>query len=289
MTSRSLDSINDLITETFAMMRISTRQKLVGSSSVVGNIVTNDYDLNELIERKGDEEQILYRIYKLFLEKFQTIYATKDRWIVDFKCGEIAGEPIRWNRYDIQRKSVLFMKSILQKSVCKLDIVQFINGRFVEISEVYYFNINNKTNYDDDEFELPYIIHQLEKDRVELLAEGNRFKALKREYRILDLLGRNKSRQSKLSDLFNGVLGWLYYCISQLYTLIIMKEQEFRRVPIDIYRIVQQTIKNDIGSVVSYSVANKVLDGKGTVKNLEKIIQYLERSLDKVFSRRDII
>ena len=281
MTSRNLDSINDSITETFAMMRISTRQKLVGSSSIVGNIVTNDYDLNELVERKGDEEQILYKIYKLFLEKFREIYDTTDRWIVDFKCGEIAGSPIRWNRYDIQHKSVLFMKSILQKSVCKLDIIQYINGRFVEISEVYYFNINNKTNFNDNEFELPYIIHQLEKDRLELIQEGNRFKALKREYRILDLTNRNKKRQSKLTDLFNCVVGWLYYCISQLYTLIIMKEQDFRRVPIEIYRSVQQIIKDDIGRVVDYGYANKVLNNdKANVSKVEKIIEYLTAILN---------
>jgi hypothetical protein len=277
--------MNNNITDTFALMRISTRQKLVGSSAVIGNIITNDYDLNEIVEKKGDEELILYSIYKIFCKKFQDIYNTNDRWIVDFKCGERAGEPIRWIRQDLLRSSVFFMKCILQKSVCKLDVVQFLNGRFVEISEIYYFNINGKTNYNDTEFDLPYIIHQLEKDRLDLIREGNIFKALKREYRILDLMNRNKARQKKLNDLFNGSLGWLYYAISQLNTLIIMKKQSFRRVPTDIFRTVYQTVKDDIGRVIEYSYANKVLDNpKSTVSKLERIIKYLNSVLNTKLS-----
>jgi hypothetical protein len=283
---RNIDSINNSIEDTFAMMRISTRQKLVGSSSVIGNIITNDYDLNELVKEHGNEEMILYKIYKIFRSKFQEIHKTKDRWIVDFKCGEQADEPIRWNMHDIKNKSVEFMKCILQKATIKMDIVQFINGRFVEISELYYFNINGKTNYDDDkEFDLPYIVHQLEKDRLELIQEGNIFKALKREYRILELMNRNKKRRNELQDIFNGSLGWLYYCISNINTLIIMKEQSFRRCPIDIYRTVQQTIKDDISKVINYSYANKILDGNATVTQLEKIVTYLMNVLNSKLTK----
>lgn len=285
---RSADSINNSIEDTFAYMRISTKQKLVGSSSGVGNIITNDYDLNELVEEHGNEEMILYKIYKIFRSKFQEIHKTKDRWIVDFKCGEQAGESIRWNMHDIKNKSVEFMKCILQKSTIKMDIVQYLNGRFVEISEVYYFNINGKTNYHEDEFDLPYIVHQLEKDRNELIHDGNIFKGLKREYRILELMNRNKKRRNELQDIFNGVFGWLYYVISQLKTLIIMKEQSFRRCPIDIYRSVQQTLKDDIGRVVSYRYANKILDGAGKIQDLEKIVDYLDKTLNTKISRINI-
>jgi hypothetical protein len=276
---RNIDSINNSIEDTFAYMRISTKQKLVGSSSGIGNIITNDYDLNELVKEHGNEEMIVYKIYKIFCSKFVEIHKTKDRWIVDFKCGQLLGEPIRWNMHDIMHKSVEFMKCILQKSTIKMDIVQYLNGRFIEISEVYYFNINGKTNYNDNEFDLSYIIHALETDRNELIREGNIFKALKREYRILELLGKNKKRRNKLQEIFNGPLGWLYYCISNINTLIVMHEQSFRRCPIDIFYQVYQSLKDDIGRVVSYSYANKVLDGKATVTQLEKIVEYLDKTL----------
>jgi hypothetical protein len=211
------------------------------------------------------------------------IYSTTYTWIVDFKCGQKYGEPIRWERQDIARGNIngtLFTDCILQKSVCKIDVVKYLNGRFIEISEIYYFNINGQTNYDKDEFKLPYIIHELEKDREELLQEGNTFKAMKREYRILDLMHSGQSKRSKLTEIFNGLLGWLYYCISNLKTLIIMKEQSFRMVPFQIFYKVQQTIKDDIARVISYPLSIKTLDKKSTVKSIQVLVDKLTSILN---------
>ena len=280
---RPIDSFNTEIQNTFNTLKISTRQKLVGSSAITGNIITNDYDLNELVQHNGNEQIILQHIYLTFKKKFEMIYATTDIWIVDFKCGQKYGEPIRWERYDIIRGTIngtLFTDCILQKSVCKIDVVKYLNGRFIEISEIYYFNINGQTNYDKDEFKLPYIIHEIEKDREELLQEGNKFKAMKREYRILDLMHSGQSKRSKLTEIFNGLLGWLYYCISNLKTLIIMKDQSFRIVPFQIFYKVQQTIKDDIARVVSYPLSIKTLDKKSTVTSIQILVDKLTSILN---------
>lgn len=284
MKQRKLDSFNTSITNTFATLRISTRQKLVGSSSVVGSIITNDYDLNELVQHNGDTSKILTHIYKTFKEKFKTIYETNDTWIIDFKCGTKFGEPLRWNRAEINagvNNNVRFLDCILQKAVCKIDIVSYLNGRFVEISEIYYFNINGVTNYNENEFELPYIIHELEQDRIELLADGNQFKALKREYSILLKTNKGKRRQKELLKIFNGSIGWLYYCISSLRTLIEMKNQTFRPVPLEVFKIAQQVIKDDISRVVSYPFAVNILNKSADIDDLEKIITKLTNSLNE--------
>lgn len=284
MQQRKLDSFNTAITDTFATLRISTRQKLVGSASVVGNIITNDYDLNELVQHTGDTSKILMHIYKTFKQKITTIYTTDDTWVVDFKCGTKFGEPLRWTREDINagvNQGIQFVDCILQKSVCKIDTVTYLNGRLVEISELYYFNINGVTNYDPDEFELPYIIHELEQDRLELLADGNKFKALKREYSILLKMNKGKRRQKELLAVFNGSIGWLYYCISSLKTLIEMKDQTFRPVPKELVKIAQQVIKDDISRVVSYPVAVNILNKSADIEDLEKIITKLTNSLNE--------
>jgi hypothetical protein len=213
------------------------------------------------------------------------VHDTSDMWIVDFKCGMIRGEAIHWDKQDINRGmvgSVSFIDCILQKSKCKMDIVKYLNGRFIEISEIYYFNINNKTNYADNEFQKEYIIHELEKDRIELINDGNIFKALKREYRILFIMNRNITRRKHLEAIFNGPIGYLYYCISNIKTLIIMKEQTFRRCPSDIMMSVQQTIKDDIGKVLSYPYSIEVLNRRSTITELETIIKYLEAGLSRL-------
>ena len=283
---RNIHTFNDAITDTFAMMQLSTRQKLVGSASVVGNIITNDYDLNELFKSNGNMDKILLKIWKMFCKKFNNIYKTTDVWIVDFKCGEQNGNPIRWNRTNLLEGStasgIKFVDCILQpNTVCKLDIVQYLNGNFSEISEMYYFDINNKTNTNPNDLELSGIIHNLEKDRLELLADGNLFKAMKREYRILDLLHKKPNRIAKLDQIFNGELGLLYHCISDLNTVIIIKEQNFRDVSDMIFHRVQQTIKDNIGRVVETYNWNVLNDPRASVCDIQKLVDTLNKYLNK--------
>ena len=69
MTTRDLQGFNNAILDTFNIMRISTRQKLVGSASVVGNIITNDYDLNETVIGSKDTLKKLHQIMILIVKK----------------------------------------------------------------------------------------------------------------------------------------------------------------------------------------------------------------------------
>ena len=87
--NRPISSFNNEIQEAFAVMRISSKQKLVGSSAIIGNIITNDYDLNEIVKDVGNEASILKQLYKLFKYKFKMVHDTPDMWIVDFKCGMV--------------------------------------------------------------------------------------------------------------------------------------------------------------------------------------------------------
>jgi hypothetical protein len=115
----------------------------------------------------------------------------------------------------------------------------------------------------------------------ELIIEKNIFKSLKREYRILSLLDRDKNRQRVLTTLFNGKYGYLYYTISQLKTLIIMKEQTFKPVEDEIFLQVQQVLKDDIGKILNYNYAFSKLDNPiDNIKIIETIISYLTEYLN---------
>lgn len=289
LSLRNPDTFNDAIIETFNTMKISSRQKLVGSAAVVGNIVTNDYDLNEMFKSADTTTKVLYHIWKLFYKKFKDIHATDDTWITEFKCGERYGDPLIWNMETLKKGvqyGVKFIDCILQPNTrTKLDVVKYLNGRFIEISEIYYFDIAGRTNYSANEFDKHYIIHGLEQDREDYIAEGNLFKALKREYRILDLMSSNKTRRNKLNKIFNGPLGWLYYCISNLRTIGLMKEQSFRPVPLSIFTSVQQTVKDDIGRVVQ-TYDWRILDNpRASVYDIEELTYKLESILSAKLKR----
>ena len=139
MTTRLMNGFNNALLNTFDVMRISQRQKLVGSASVLGNIITNDYDLNEMFEDKAQNDMdILTKLYLMFLWKFKKMYESNDLWIIDFKCGEYNGDPIRWTKEDMElgykdfRNDRIFITNCFTQSntITKLDVVQLINNRF---------------------------------------------------------------------------------------------------------------------------------------------------------------
>lgn len=293
MNQRPLNGYNNSLLTTFDVMRISKKQKIVGSAGVVGNIITNDYDLNEVFEGKGTNDMdILTKLYLMFLWKFKTIHESKNTWITDMKCGEHNGEPIRWNMKDMETsykdlitetndekstERVYFTRCLIQPNTkTKLDVVLFLNGRFVEISELYYIKVNGISNFNTDDFRLGKIVNDLRDDMEELYLQKNYFKALKREFRILTLLDKNKRRRELLTDLFNGNYGYLYYCISQLNTLKLMKEQTFRTVPLNKFMLVQQTIKDDISKLLNYPYSITHLNNEITNVNvIDTMVRYL--------------
>ena len=64
---------------------------------------------------------------KIFQQKFKQAEENPTLFIVDFKCGEINGEPIRWNKTTIKRgkqtingKVFSFQKCVLMKSVINI-------------------------------------------------------------------------------------------------------------------------------------------------------------------------
>ena len=287
--NRDIRSMNNKLLNTFDVMRISKKQKVVGSAGVNGNIITNDYDLNEIFDKNATNDiDILSKLYFMFLWKFKTIYETPTLWITDFKCGEYKNEPIRWTMEDMEKgyknfgdERIDFTKCLTQFGTkTKLDVVLLLNDRFVEISELYYIKVNGISNFDTDDFRLGTIINDLRDDMEELYIEKNYFKALKREYRILTLLDKEHRRRELLTDLFNGKFGYLYYAISQLKTLILMKEQTFRDVTPDIFLLVQQNIKDDIGKLVNYPYSITQLNRSISVKSINIIINYLTEYLN---------
>jgi len=292
--NRDIRSMNNKLLNTFDVMRISKKQKVVGSAGVIGNIITNDYDLNEVFDKQGTNDiDILSKLYFMFLWKFKKIYETPTMWITDFKCGEYKDEPIRWTMEDMENgykslpseqggdEHIYFTKCLTQFGTkTKLDVVLLLNDRFVEISELYYIKVNGISNFDTDDFRLGKIINDLRDDMEKLYIQKNYFKALKREYRILSLLDKDPKRRELLTDLFNGKFGYLYYAISQLNTLIIMKQQQFRPVPSDIFLSVQQNLKDDIGKLVNYPYSITQLNRSISVKSINIIINYLTEYLN---------
>ena len=79
-------------------------------------------------------------IYTHFKSVFEIIKKSENTIITDFKMGEFRGKALRWDYEAINRREnngVSFEQALKQKSMIKMDVVTLLNGRFIEITEVY--------------------------------------------------------------------------------------------------------------------------------------------------------
>jgi hypothetical protein len=178
-----------------------------------------------------------------------------DFYLVDFKCGEDDNkEPIRWSYNDILKGSngkYKFVDCLLMKCTMKLDLVYFFNNFATEITENYYLEIGNQTNFKKPMIDTKKIIKNLIIAYNENIENKKYFKALKRMFSIQSI---EKRPSKQLVDLFNSELGLLYKCIANIKTIVLLLEQTFKVVPID--RIIEnlQLIKYNASKIVNCNV-----------------------------------
>ena len=138
---------NNKVSQIGSIMSLESKVNVVGSASIQRSIYYSDYDLFETIQNKTSTV-----ILNHFRSVFNIIKSAPNTVISDFKCGSSPnGFPLRWDYSEIQsgvNNGVSFDEAIQQKGIIKLDIISFINGRFVEITEVYNVKINGKSNMD---------------------------------------------------------------------------------------------------------------------------------------------
>ena len=198
------------------LMSLESKVNIVGSTKIRRNLYYSDYDSFSTV--KGKNENI---IYNHFMSVFDIIRNSENTIITDFKLGENAkGEPLRWIYEEIKRREnngITFDQSLKQKSMIKMDIVTLLNGRFIEITEVYNIFIDGESNSD---YSKENIKHELMHDMIEQIEEGNYMKALKRRYSLLNLENKNKALREKLIDYFNSPVGLLNRSKSDLETML---------------------------------------------------------------------
>jgi hypothetical protein len=80
--------------------------------------------------------------------------------------------PLRWDYSDIMKgenNDVSFFEAVRHKSIIKLDIIMFINSRFIEISEVCNINLDGEPNMD---YSTDKVLKELTVDNKDNVKEG---------------------------------------------------------------------------------------------------------------------
>jgi hypothetical protein len=206
---------NKNITKIAKIMSLESKVNIVGSAKIKRSIYYSDYDSFSTI--KGKNENMIYNHFK---SVFEIIKNSENTIITDFKMGEFRGKPLRWDYEAIKRREnngITFEQALKQKSMIKMDVVTLLNGRFIEITEVYNIYIDGESNFD---YSKENVRKELTDDMLKQIKDGNYMKALKRNYSLLNLDNKNKALREKLIDYFNSPIGLLNRSKSDLETML---------------------------------------------------------------------
>lgn len=208
---------NEQVEEIGSKMSLKSKVNIVGSASIKRSVYYSDYDLFEKVQGMSEKS-----IHNHFKTVFEIIKKNDNVIITDFKCGEIGKVPLRWNYEEIKNnnnKGITFAEALKHKSMIKMDIVALLNGRFVEITEVYSIFLDGESNMSPT---LEEILEDITSEYSDEVRDGNYMKALKRMFSILKLKNEESKKQDKLMNYFNSPDGLLYRCKNDLETMYLV-------------------------------------------------------------------
>lgn len=247
---------------------------LIGSSAVDEIKYKSDIDIMEL-NKFARSSDIYENILDMFRQKYKKASKLKGVFITDFKCGRLAGDPIRWDKHSIKQgyqyiedKKINFVDCLQQKSIIKMDIVALINDLFVEFSDNYYFIFGTfKTT--------PLLSSKSEiskgllKDRKSYWSQKKYFKSLKRLFSYFKLTGETE-KQNLLISFFNGPTGQLYQYVNLLNTIYDLIGNNFKRV---LKKYILSNLKYVLNNIDSkYKLLIKSIIKQKTVEKIKNAI-----------------
>ena len=209
---------NNSITKLGQKMSLESKINIVGSASVKRSIYYSDYDLFERVIGKSEAV-----ILNHFVSLFNIIKASPNVVITYFKLGhDEKNNPLRWDFSDIHKginNGFKFEDALKMKGIIKIDLVSFIGGRFIEISETYNISIDGSENMD---YSKDKIVNDILQDYKDLVKDDNYMKALKRLFSIMKLNNPDDKRLIMIMNYFNSPIGLLYRCKADLETILLI-------------------------------------------------------------------
>jgi len=207
---------------------------------------------------------------------------------------EIRYEIIRWKPQDVLKgyliyrtKKINFTDYLLTDTISKIDVVFWINGvRFNEMSIIYLFKVNG-TIINNYFFQAD---RKIRENILYLNYQHKYFKLCKRIFtfeRIKPPAQQNKQIIEKLFDLFDGDLGRISQVMSDLETLVYLKEN-ISSIPIAHIKFELNQMKNRLGMVTDNIYLQNsniiikllhLLETNFNINDLEKIFNILNNIL----------
>lgn len=181
-----------------------------GSSALKSQTFYSDIDLFSSITGEISDKEVYEEINRIL----ENIKNMNNVYFIELKIENSKGEKFKYFKND-PFKEEKFLKEFKDRNFIKIDLITFINYKFMELSIIYQFK---ETTLSSKEY-----ISDLKEDIKELKKEKNYYKALKRYFNIYKTEG-NIEKLLFLNEIFNSDLGEIYQKISNLEAIEKIKE-----------------------------------------------------------------
>lgn len=226
---------------------------LIGSGSLQSQKYYSDYDIDNYI--KKEDVKIAYEKFKQIL---QNIKDNNSLYFIELKLQTLDNQ-----KYKIKPNQQLTLKEFSKyyKNIdyVKIDLVNFSENTFMEVS------INYKINLDTERTTEEYI-KGLQESIKELIDDKMYYKALKRYYNIFRAENKEKE-QVELTKFFNSDIGIYYRLKSNLEAINLVKEHYDND-------LVNKRIDENLKAINKYNLSldklNKYINDEG-LKQLKKM------------------
>jgi len=234
---RDIKSNLNRLREVFNLISLTRQYKIIGSSNLKNIRYNSDFDLADFYNNKKPN---VNKIVKYFQHIYKTLDVKKYfSYITDFKCGlNSDGEPLKWTKSEVLKNKKLLLdgsyitlgEAIAHKSTIKIDVITFVNGTFIEISENYYIKLGDISNFDTNTLSEKQIIQSIKDSEKEEIKDDNYNKALKRQFSWRYAKNKDDRKLMKLIDFFNSSVGILNKARSDLDVLLLLIEKKISSV-----------------------------------------------------------
>ena len=206
---------NNRLKDIFRKLAFNKKKSIVGSAK--SNLFFGDYDLNSVLNYRGKNAET--KIYNEFKKIFKFVESNDNIWITDLKVGEDeTGMPLRWNKNNLTKNNnngYSFQEALQQKSTIKIDATVLLDGKFVEITDNYFFCFDEYCTFDD--ITKDDMMEDLKGKYMEYLDKRAYIKSLKRLKSILQLDRNNNKKELELLNIFfDSKIGYLYTLWSEI-------------------------------------------------------------------------
>ena len=261
--------LNNALSKQLNLFACKGKLKMIGSNSIRGMLFASDIDLECNIKNITPRHIVEY-LRSALVHK-------KNTHLLEFKCGiDAHGQKLRWHSKDIIRGELHGVKledALLEKKVCKADLIVRVGNTFEECSINYYIKIGPRENF--DKLTKNKIQEDLEAD-IQEYQHTNTLKSLKRLYSAMRLeRPQNKPVLKRLEEFFNSSVGLLNKIKNDLEIVLKVLPLEPWNVVCQNLQVIKQNLASIYGVPANKLIALDYLKRETARVELEALVRYL--------------